>query len=180
MIIIGIIGLLSAGKGATAQYIIEKHHASRYGFSDSLRDITRRLHLAENRKNLQNLSTILRQEFGEDILANAMLEDIKNDTHDYIVVEGIRREADIKHLALLPGFHLIGIEADINVRYKRVTTRAQNTDDKVKSFDEFVEDHKQEPEMAIVPLMLKSNYMIDNNGDIEKLHAQIDEIIKKL
>ncbi len=180
MIIIGLIGLLSAGKGTAAEYIIDKYQASKYGFSDSLREVSRRLHIEENRKNLQNLSTILRHQFGEDILANAMIEDIKHDAHNYIVVEGIRREADITYLSTLSGFHLVSIDADIKTRYERLKNRSQNTDDKVKTFDDFVNDHTQEPEMAIVPLMAKAEYKLDNNADTASLYQQIDSIISKL
>lgn len=180
MIIIGLTGLPASGKGRATSYIVNKYQASRHGFSDSLRDVVRRLKIEENRDNLQKLSIILRQQFGEDLLAKAMAEDIKHDTHDYVIAEGVRREADIIYLKELKGFHLISIEADIKIRYERLKNRAQNTDDDGKTFEEFLKDHEKETELLIPSLMAKAEFKIDNNGTEEELEKQIDQIINQI
>jgi dephospho-CoA kinase len=180
MIIIGIIGLLSSGKGTAAEYLVNKYKASHYGFSDALRDILQRLYIEENRQNLQNLSTLLRQEFGEDTLARTMAQDIKNDKADIIVVEGIRREADLKYLTDFPHFHLISIDADLETRYERLTKRLQNADDAKKTMGDFIKDNQKETEVLIPPLMLKAEFHINNNGSEAELYAQLDEAIEKI
>lgn len=180
MIIIGLTGLPASGKGRATEYLMKKYQASRHGFSDSLRDVVRRLKIEENRDNLQKLSIILRKQFGENLLAKAMAEDIKNDTHDYIIVEGVRREADIMYLKEIKGFHLISIDADIKIRYERLTKREQNTDDEGKTFEGFKSDHEKETELLIPSLMAKAEFHIDNNGSEEELEKQIDNIIEKI
>ena len=99
--IIGLVGKISSGKGTVAKYMEEKYNANTYRFSTILRDILKRLHSEINRKNLQDVSTALRQTLGEDILAKVMAEDVKKDDNDLIVVDGIRRMADIKYLKKL-------------------------------------------------------------------------------
>ncbi len=172
---------MAAGKSTATDYLAQKYGAARYRFSDLLRDLVRRLYLPETRDNLIQISIVLRNEFGQDLLARTLAEDIKkNKEHDYIIAEGIRREEDIKFLRELPGFHLISIDADIETRYKRLKTRGENEDDQTKTFEEFVADHERETEKSIIPLMAKAEFTLNNNGDAQSLYNQIDEIIKKL
>ncbi len=181
MIVIGLIGSMAAGKSTATDYLAQKYGAARYRFSDLLRDLVRRLYLPETRDNLIQISIVLRKEFGQDLLARTLAEDIKkNKDNDYVIAEGIRREEDIKFLKELPGFHLISIDADIQTRYNRLKTRGENEDDTTKTFEEFVADHERETEKSIIPLLEKAEFKLNNNGDAASLYTQIDEIIKKL
>jgi dephospho-CoA kinase len=127
---------------------------------------------------MQLLSTALRQNFGEDILAKVMNEDIKRNDKDVAVVDGIRRLADIKYLKELPEFKLIYIEADIKKRYERLIQRGENPDDNQKTFEEFQKEHQQEAELQIRDLKQHANFILNNNGTFEDLYKQIDKIIK--
>ncbi len=181
MIIIGLIGPMASGKSTATEYIAKEYQAKTYRFSDIMRDLLQRLYLPCSRDNLIQISIVLRQEFGHDLFAKAMAEDIKRDEqNEYIVVEGIRREEDIAYLKLLPNFYMVGISGDIEKRYQRLTSRTENSDDQEKTFEDFIADHERETEKSIVPLMEKTQYLIHNNGTIEDLYTEIQNIIKKI
>lgn len=181
MIIIGLIGQMASGKSTATSYIEKKYQAACYRFSDIMRDLLQRLHLPSSRDNLIQISIRLREEFGNDLFAKAMALDIKDSNgQNYIVVEGIRREDDIVYLKDLPNFHLVGITGDIEIRYQRLTSRTENSDDQEKTFRDFVADHERETEKSIIPLMDKVEYLIDNNRTIEDLYNEIDSIIEKI
>jgi dephospho-CoA kinase len=181
MIIIGIIGPMASGKSTATEYIAKEYQAKTYRFSDIMRDVLQRLYLPCSRDNLIQISIVLREEFGHDLFAKAMAEDIKQDDHnEYIVVEGIRREEDISFLKLLPNFHLVGITGDIERRYQRLTSRTENSDDQHKTYEDFVADHERETEKSIVPLTEKTEYLIHNNGTIEDLYTEIKNTVEKL
>lgn len=181
MIIIGLIGPMASGKSTATDYIAKTYEAACYRFSDIMRDLLQRLYLPSSRDNLIQISIVLRQEFGNDLFAKTMAEDIKNDEkHEYIVVEGIRREEDIAYLKLLPNFHMIGITCEIKTRYYRLSSRHEKSDDQQKTYEDFVADHERETEKSIVPLMEKVEYLIHNNSSLQDFYKEIDATIKKL
>ena len=179
-IILGLVGEIASGKGTAARYLGEKYNARTYRFSTPLRDVLKRLYLEESRDNLQEVSRILREKFGQELLAKIITEDVKRDDGEIIVIDGIRREQDIKYLRELPEFKLINIKVDIKTRYERVIERSENTDDKTKTFEEFLKEAQAESEMEIPKVVATSDIVIDNSSDVENLIKQIDAILADL
>ncbi len=179
-IILGITGEIASGKDTVTKYLVEKYGAKQFRFSDPLRDILDRLHLPQVRKNLAGLSHYLRKAFGEDILAHVIENDAKKDDHALVVIDGIRRLSDIDLVKKLPEFTLIYVEADMERRYERLTGRRQNADDQTKTFEEFKQDHLLETEMTIPPLRVDAKHIINNDGTLEELYAQVDKVMKEL
>lgn len=179
-IILGLVGLLSCGKEATKRYLAEKYNAKDCKYSTILSDILKRANIPISRENLQKISTVLRQNFGEDLLAKAIAVDASVLDSNIIVIDGVRRLEDIEYLVKLPNFFLIRIEAELELRYKRQTERGEKVDDKEKTFGQFIKDHEAEADRLIPEVMKTANYSIDNNGTLEDLHKQVDEIIEEI
>jgi len=178
-IIIGVAGQIASGKDTLSNYAIEKYKAKQLKFSKVLRDILQRIYKENTRENMQTLSTLLRQYFGDDLLANVIYNDIKNASEDIIIVDGVRRLPDIEMLKTL-GFKLLFIEATPEVRYERLIQRSENIDDRNKTFEEFQKESMAETEVRIADLKNVSDYVIDNNGTLDELYRKIDEIITEL
>jgi dephospho-CoA kinase len=179
-LILGFAGPLASGKDACKKYLEKKYGASSHRFSTMLRDILNRIYIPTSRQNIQNISLALRNCFGSDTLARVISEDVKNDNHDIVVVDGIRRMDDIVNLKNVEGFYLIGIEAKEEIRYERLKKRNENAGDDKKSFAEFLDDCKKEAELEIPKVMSNARFTINNNGSFDDLYKQIDEIIVKL
>ncbi len=179
-IILGLVGEVASGKDVTKKYLEENYGSSCHRFSTILRDILGRLYLPIVRENLQDLSTMLRARFREDIFAKIIAEDVKNDAHEIIVVDGIRREADIKYLKNLEGFTLFSIEVEAKTRFERLIKRQENADDASKTYEQFLADGQKEAEINIASVMSTANYKLDNNGKLENLYLQIEKIIIEL
>jgi uridine kinase len=177
-IIIGLAGEMACGKGTIAKYLVEKYKASSYRFSTMLRDVLKRLYIEESRENMQELSTMVRKKFGEDLFAKVMAEDAKKDNNNYIIIDGIRRLSDIEYLKKLPEFKLVYIETDIKKCYERIVNRKENPDDAQKTFDEFEKEHHEEAEEQIEDLKNYADYLINNDEDYNHLYEQIDKIIE--
>ncbi len=178
-IVFGFTGLISSGKGTVASYLEKKYGASTYRFSTMLRDLLDRIYVEQSRDNIIKISESIRSLFGEDIMAKAIAKDVEKDAHPLIVVEGIRRPADIEYLRKLPNFVLVEIFADPEIRYKRLISRGENSDDNSKTYEQFLADHQRSTELSILEVIPFATERIDNNGDEEALHTQLDELIKK-
>jgi dephospho-CoA kinase len=138
-----------------------------------------RINIPTSRDNLITVSTVLRQTFGEDLLAKAITKDASNLESDIVIIDGIRRMTDIGHLMNLEHFILISVDADPKIRYERLVLRNENEGDIKKTFEDFLNDHKRETELTIPEVMGYAKEKIDNNGSLEELYKQIDGIIAK-
>ena len=179
-IIISFTGLIACGKGTATEYLKNKYQAETFRFSTMLRDVLDRLYLEHSRDNLSGMSTALRDIFGQDLMAKVIAEDVKRSVAPMIVVEGIRRQPDIKYLRELPNFFLVSIEADEKIRYQRLVGRGENSDDSSKTWEEFLQDHQKETEITIPETMKQADYIITNNGSQLELQRQLDELIVKI
>jgi len=179
-IIIGLVGQIASGKGTAAKYIKNKHSAKSLRFSTVLRNILNDTNIEISRKNQQNLSTSLRNNFGEDVLSWNMVLNIKKSKSKILVIDGIRRLADIQHLIKLNGFILVKITAPVKIRYNRLIKRDENKGDKKKTYKEFLADQKREADAEIPLVMKKASQEIINDKDTKKLFKQIDILINKL
>lgn len=178
-LILGFVGPLCSGKEVSKKYLEEKYGATSYRFSMMLRDILNRIYVPISRENMQNLSLDLRNRFGSETLAKVIAEDAKNDQNEIIVIDGVRRLDDIAHLKDLPGFFLVSIDADEEIRYKRMLLRNENEGDSEKTFADFVADSQREAELEIPTVMAQAKHRIDNNGTLEDLYKQIDNIVEE-
>ncbi|MCX6795292.1 MAG: AAA family ATPase [Candidatus Falkowbacteria bacterium] len=179
-IIIGLVGPMASGKGEAKKYLQEKYGATEHRFSTMLRDLLDRMHVEQSRTNIQDISTILRQRFGEDLLAKVLTEDVKNDIHELIIIDGIRRNADIEYLEKLPGFTLVSIDADEKLRYERMIKRNENAGDGEKSFADFQKDSQAETELTIPGVMAHAKVHLQNNNSLEELRADVDKLLDNL
>ncbi len=179
-IIIGLVGHIASGKGVTKKYLETKYGAKHCKFSTPLRDVLIRLRIDISRDNIIDLSTILRERYGQDLLAKVIASDASRLDADIVVVDGVRRLDDIEHLLALPHFSLVKIDADPKIRYERMKLRNENIGDSEKSFAEFMEDHERETEATIPEVMERAEYSLINDGDLEDLYRQIDSLISKI
>lgn len=179
-IILAITGEISAGKGEMARYIEKKHKGLALTFSRPLRDVLDRLHLDQTRKNVQDISIALRQFFGENILSQTIVQDVKKSRKKLVAIDGMRRMADVKNLRKIGKLKIVYIEADPETRFKRLKKRGENVGDRSKSYKKFLSDHEKETEKTILALKKKSDFVIENNGTKKEFHKNIDRIIDKL
>lgn len=178
-VIFGLVGPLASGKEVTKKYLVQKYKAQDCRFSTILRDVLSRVHVLVSRENLQKISTVLRANFGEDLLAKAIANDASKLEADIVVIDGVRRPTDIQYLNELPHFILIKIDANAKLRHERLVKRNENAGDDKKTFEQFLADHESEADRHVPVVMATAREAINNNGMIEELYEQIDQIVQK-
>jgi dephospho-CoA kinase len=176
-IILGFTGLMACGKGTAAKYLKEKYGADTFRFSTMLRDVLDRLYLPQSRENFQIISPLLRETFGQDLMAKVIAKDVESADSKIIAIDGMRRPADIEYLKKISGFRMVAIEVDAKVRYERLKVRAENPGDAEKTWEQFQKEHEAETEIYIPELMKQADVVIDNNSSLEDLYKQLDKLV---
>ena len=179
-IILGVSGEIASGKDTVGDYLAETHGVAKLRFSQPLRDILDRLGLDQDREHMAKLSLYLRKAFGEDILSRVILREAEFSAANFIVVDGIRRLPDMVHMETDEHFYFCYVDVSPEKRFERLTKRRQNTDDASKTETQFEKDSQLETEIGIRDLKEQAEFVIDNNGTLEELKAQVDEMVAVL
>lgn len=178
-LILGIAGEMGSGKEAISKHVVNTYNASAHNFSQILTDILHRLHLEITRENQASLSTMLRKNFSENILAKTLYFDVTEDNEEIVVVQGIRRIEEMELLKQMPNFKLLFIDVQMDVRFERISKRKEKVSDGTISFQEFEISHQNEADKKIPDLKNYADFVIDNNGGYPELYKQVDEIVNQ-
>ncbi len=93
--IIGLTGACCSGKDTIAEYISKKYGYKHYSLSDILREIMKEKGIELTRENLAAFGTELREENGNEILANKALEKIN--LNGRFCITSIRHTGEVKN-----------------------------------------------------------------------------------
>lgn len=178
-LIIGLTSMPGAGKGTAAKYLETKYGATQFSFGGILADVLNRLALDKSRPNLQRLSTLLRQAFGEDVLAFAIEKDAVTADTDLVVIEGIRRPGDIVALEPLPYFKLIAVDVPPQLRFERMKQRGEKAGESDMTWEKFLVQESGEAELAIPTVMARATETIDNSGTLAEFQAKLDGLMAR-
>jgi dCMP deaminase len=178
--LIGLTGRNAAGKGEVARYLQRKSFYY-YSLSDAIRDEIRARGEEPTRERLIIVGNELRQRYGSNILAERVLAKIEDDKH--YVIDSIRNPAEVETFRTAKHFKLIRIEAPSEVRFQRILGRQRESDP--RTFDEFMTLENREAEgddtsQNLVKVGLMSDDALTNDGALEKLYPQIDQLLLKL
>lgn len=176
-IILGFTWEMWCGKDTAAEYIFSKYGWQKFKFSSIMRDILKRIYSDITRENMASLSKWLRDLFWQDILAKVIYHDVLESKENVLIIDWVRRNDDIVHLAKSPEFKLVYLDVSLENRFDRISKRWENDDDIGKTMEQFQKEQLHEAEVQIRWLKNQSNYVVDNNGSLEDLYLQIDKII---
>ncbi len=178
-VVIGIMGRIGSGKSEASRYIAKKFGGRVFRFSDVLRDILARLYLPLSRENFIALGTALRSAFGNGIIAGALKRDILASEASVVVVDGVRYPEEVEMVRSFEKSILIYIDASPEVRYQRAVKRGERGEAGL-SYEEFLKNDAAETEKRIAELAKLADYRIDNNRDLEELHAALDGVLERV
>src|SRR5437667_9929054 len=178
--LIGLTGRNAAGKGEVARYL-QKKSFYYYSLSDVIREEIRSRGLEPTRELLITVGNELRQRYGSKILAERILAKIEDDRH--YVMYSIGNPSEVDAFRDAKHFKLIRIEAPPEVRFQRIFKRQRESDP--KTLQEFLELENREAEgddtsQNLVKVELMADHALNNDGVLEKLYAQIDDLLPKL
>ena len=154
-------------------------------YSDALYRFQRRMEwldfpLAESRKNLQRISTNVRQIFGEDTLARRLVRDVLAADTPVVNVEGIRRRADMAALREAKELVTVFISAAEEDRWKWSVIRNENEGDAEMTYPEFRRAGRQEAEREIAALEHDADVVLCNDKSKEEFVHTLRTLVRNL
>lgn len=181
--IIGITGSFGAGKGAVVEYLVNtkgfKHYSARsFIFEEAKR---RGLDISQGREVTIPVANDLRAKHGPAYIAESLYKRAMDGGGD-AVVESLRAVAEVRKIKELGGI-VLGVDAAQQIRYQRSVGRGSETDN--VSFNQWLEHERRESnpddltKQDIFGALKESNYVLDNNGTLDELYAQIENILSK-
>lgn len=179
--IIAFVGLTGSGKSAVVDYLTEKGYPKVY-FGGVILDAMTEAGLEHTQENEKPFREELRTREGKDFVVNRIVKQIKNliDAGQHrIVADGLYSWTEYKVLkTAFPGeLSVVAIIVPKRLRHQRLSIRpvrpltSQGADE--RDWAEIENLEKGGP-IAI------ADYFVINDGDIEKLHHDIDAIISNI
>ena len=182
MRIIGIAGSFGAGKGVIVEYLVQERGFNHYSASGLITEEIARRGMPVNRDSMIVVANDLRATHGPSYIIDSLFERAKESGKDSII-ESLRAVAEVRRIKELGGF-VLGVDADPHIRYERAVARGSEKDN--VSFEKWVEQERLESnpddptKQNIFGALAESNAIVTNNGTLEELYQQVDEVLNTL
>lgn len=178
--LIGLTGRNAAGKGEVARHL-QKKSFYYYSLSDAIREEVRSRGEEPTRERLIIVGNELRQRHGAAVLAERVLAKIEDDRH--YIIDSIRNPSEVSAFTAAKHFKLIRVEAPPEIRFQRILSRQRESDP--RTYEDFVALENREAEgddtsQNLVKVELMAEYALTNDGPLDKLYVQIDELLGRL
>ncbi len=178
--LIGLTGRYASGKTTVVQWFANRG-VQTMSCSDSIRRWLSEEGVEESRESLIEGGRELRRRGGAGILAEMLLDELSGDD---AVIDSIRTPGEVEALRVRDDFVLIEILAGIDSRWQRSQERARPGDpsDRVT----FISQEKSEEValdaagQALVATAEMADLVLYNNGSIEELYSDLEELIERL
>lgn len=183
--IIGLTGTHGAGKGTVVEYLVREKGFTHVAVSDTF--LTR-----EAKRRGLTPDRITRRDIANEYRAQsptALMEAVYDEAADMIargedvVIEPQHTAAEVTFIQGVDGIE-IAVDADLATRFARIQGRGSEKDH--VSFDEFrkqqeFELKQDDPNMNnLGAAIAAADHVIQNDGTLEELHAQVDDLLTKL
>ena len=177
MKVIGIVGLIGAGKDTAAKYIEEKYGYKPISYSELVHEKVREENLEPTRENLQMIAKKYREKFGFDYFARLAVEKALSSGHEKIILKELRRKEDVEFpKSVFKDFYVIEIYANKKIRFERLKKRKSRKDP--KTWKEFLEQEENEKKLGFHEALKYADFRVKNNSSLKKLFSNLDKIMK--
>jgi len=183
MIIIWITGTIWSGKWTVMNRLVKKLWFAHFSMREFIvKEIEKRWMIVD-RDSMVEVGNDLRAKYWPWYIAEKLYEEAKQSWKNSII-ESIRTLWEAQLLKSKWGFYLLSVDADPEIRYERIVSRASETDN--ISYWEFLDNEHREMnsddpnKQNISKCIQLSDYKILNNGTIQELDEQLENAIREL
>ncbi len=183
--IIGLTGSFAAGKGEVVDYLIKKGF-KQYSSSGLLKELVEVEGNPATRDYLGPMATKLQDEYSGGVVEKNYTEKYLIEMPEKVIFEALHRLSEANFVKSIGGT-VIAIDADEETRFKRIQNRKEGAKDDI-TFEKFKELVRVEEEGGgnknwdnnIRAVINEADFVIENNGTLEELHVQIDNVLEQI
>ena len=183
--IIGVTGPLCAGTDTFGEILRKEKGFIWFSYSDILREELKKRNVEITRKNLQDIGDELRKKEGLGVLSKIIIEKIEEDV-DY-VIGNIRNPGEVHVLREKFGenFILVRIDADVEIRFDRLSKRRREKDPKTWGEFRKVEDrdfgiNEKNYGQQHAAVFALADKVIKNNGSFEEFREDVEKLLSEI
>lgn len=130
-------------------------------------------------QSLGSVMLELREQFGDAVIAERCIDEIRKVSSSHIVIDGARSESEIR--AFQEAFHfvtVVAVHASPHIRFKRLQKRGRADDAFTKEI--FLERDARELDIGLGRIFVQADIMLVNEGNIEELTTCVRKILKNI
>jgi dephospho-CoA kinase len=180
--IIGLAGTIGSGKGTVVDYLKAKGFVQ-YSSSALLGELVSKEGNPKIRDFLSPMATRLQQEYPGGVVEKNYREKYLQEMPENAIFEALHRQSEANFIKSIGGI-VIGVDADFNTRYERITKRHEGEKDEV-TFDEWKTQVELEEngggdasrDNNIRKVVDSADYQLNNDGTVEELHVTIEKVL---
>lgn len=173
----------AAWKWEIVNYLIEKKWFTHYSVRWFLTEEIKKRWLLLDRDSMREVANDLRANHEPSYIVDQLFLQAKEWWNDAII-ESIRAIWEVNSLKKNSDFKLLAVNADQKIRFERAIARKSESD--FVSFEKFqeqerLEDWNTDPSKQNIWACIKmADFVVNNDWDLEELHAQLDKLINQL
>ena len=173
--ILGISGTIGAGKGTAVSYFVTKHKFTHFSVRGFLLEKIRKEGLSTTRDVMRVVANKLRKDNSPSYIIECLYKQAQ-EQGGHAIIESVRTVGEADFLKS-HNVRILAIDADKQIRYKRIRSRGLSTDH--ISFEEFSSQENAEMsntdihQQNILGVMKKSDFLIYNDGNRDDFFAQL-------
>lgn len=173
----GLIGKNGAGKSEACSCLSDLGYRV-ISLSDFVREACQDAGMAPTRENLIKMANFLKEKYGDSVLAHRAYDAVKR--FDKVVFDSIRNVSEVEFLQE-KGVVFFGIDAPVELRYERISSRNKETDhvdfETFKRLDD-LESSGESSGQHINAALEKCVLIIQNNKDKAHLNDVLQFALK--
>jgi dephospho-CoA kinase len=179
-LVIAVSGLPAAGKGEFAT-ILSNNSIPVVSMGDMVRAEVRKRGIPEEPSVFGRVATEMRAEFGDDIIAQRLVQTVDGLLEDnpIVLIEGLRgtAERDVFSLHWGDKFLIVAITASLELRFQRVQSRGRSEDG---SLDDLLARDEREKGWGLGEIIDQADKTFPNEADLENLEELVSDWLSSL
>ena len=181
MKVIGLVGPIGSGKDTVSDYISKKYGYKVIVMGDIVREIATELGRGHSRDDLHLTQREVVAKYGLSYFAGRVVEKIRKNGWEKVVINGIRRPEDAAVPKKEFGKDMVValVDALPQIRFERMKARKRQGDP--HTMEEFIRQEKNEKKLFQFDETMKfvDSIIINNDGSFEQLYKTVDAFMKK-